>query len=240
MLIGNNISFYPSVSCLYRLSSHDKFDCTSTPPISVCQTIHLSACPSILPWLCWQFHQPLISVRLSVCPAVCPALAVLTAPRVSCRRSVLLRHGHWSDTCTLSADGQATILSHTFCSNFLTPQKFIFPVPSLAAALSLSFSVICLHLHPPSPSWPSCCWEAGRKTDWERQTDRKHTIPWRVLLRKSASQAQSIFSLLSMSPMLRLHLDSISCNDVPLEMEKPQTTSSQLLNTSETHRIRQR
>lgn len=95
------------------------------------------ACPSIPPWLFWQFHQPLLSVCLS-------CLGCVDSSSVSCRRSVLLRHGQWSDACTLSADGQVTILSHTFF-----PQKFILPISPLASSLSLSFSVICLHLHLP-------------------------------------------------------------------------------------------
>lgn len=168
MLIGGNISSYPSLSCL---SSWDKFDCTSSFPISVCQTIHLSACPSILPWLCWQFHQ-----APSFCPSVCLS-GCLSCPgcvdssSVSCRRSVLLRHGHWSDACTLSADGQATILSHTFfSSNFLAPQKFILPDPSLAAALNLSF---CDLFPSPSPFIADHL-VAGKLT--ERKTGRGRQI----------------------------------------------------------------
>lgn len=140
MLIGNYISFHPSLSCLYRLSSQDEFDCNTTSPVSVCQTIHLAIRLS--------FHPSLALLTVpsapAFCPSVCPS-SCLSCPgcvdssSVSCRRSVLLRHGHWSDACTLSADGQATVLSHTLFSQiFFPPQKFILPVSSLAAALRLS------------------------------------------------------------------------------------------------------
>lgn len=149
MLIANNMPFHPSLSCLYHLSSQDKSDCTSTSYF--CQSdIHLSACPSILPWLCWQFHQPLLSVRLSVCPAVCPALAVLTAPR---SHAVAV-------FCSVMATGATPALSQPmdrqpffltlFSLKFSFLSKVYFTPSSLAAALDLSFSVICLHLHPPS------------------------------------------------------------------------------------------
>lgn len=228
MLIDNNISFSPSLSCLFCLSvwlhlSLSYFCLSDHPPIFLSfypspALLTVPSDPSFLP-VC-------LSVCLSSCLS-CPGC--VDSSSVSCRRSVLLRHGHWSDACTLSADGQATILSfsHFFSpySNFLSPQKFILPVSSHAAALNLSFSVICLHLHPDHLV-------AGELTEREtgRQTDRKHTIPWRALLRKSASQVQSIFPLLSMSPMLCLHLDPMpACNDVPSEMKQPQTNSSWLL-----------
>lgn len=225
MLIGNNISF----SCLRGLSSQDKFDTPQPLPfLSVRPATYLSACPSILPCLCWQFHQPLLSVHLSVHPTVCPALAVLTAP--------------WSHAvavfCSVMATGATPALSQPmdrqpfsltlFFLKFSFPSKVYF-----THFLTCCSTLFFCHLSPSpssSHSWPSCCWEADRMRDLERQKDRKRTIPWRALLRKSARQAQSVFSLLSMSPMLRLHLDTMpASNDVPSETKEPQTNSSRLL-----------
>lgn len=132
MLIDNNIIF----SSLPAVCLSVKSDCTSTSSISVCQSIQ-----PVLLSLPGSSDSSINPFFLSVCLS---CLGCVDSSSVSCRRSVLLRHGQWSDACTLSADGQVTILSHTFF-----PQKFILPISPLASSLSLSFSVICLHLHLP-------------------------------------------------------------------------------------------
>lgn len=161
---------------------------------SVCQPIHLSACPTILSWLRWQFNHPLLPVRLSVCPAVCPALAVLTAPR-SHAVAVFCSVMAIGATPALSQpmDRQPFFLTLFFPPTifFLSEKVYFSRFPSLAAAFNLSFSVICLQLHPPLIARPSCCWEADRKRDLE--THRKHKIPLRALLRKPANQTQTPF-----------------------------------------------
>ena len=119
-----------------------------------------------------------------------------------------------------------------FFLKFYFPRKSLFlPVSSLAAVALFLSSSIADH----------CV--VGKLTEREtgRQTDRKHAIPLRALLRKSASQAQSAFSLLSMSPMLRLHLDSMpACNDAASETEEPQTNVLTTPKTQERRRERHR
>lgn len=153
-----------------------------------------------------------LSIRLSIC---LPCLGCVDSSLVSCRRSVFLRHGHWSDACTLSADGQVTILSHTFLlSYFISLEKFIWPIPWLAAADGLPFSVICFHLcHLPSDHLV-----AGElmETGTERLLKEIMQSP---AFRKSASWFQNIFPFLFIFPVCLYH-DS---NDVPRETDKPQT-----------------
>ncbi len=147
MLIGNNMPFHPSLSCLYHLSSQDKIDCTSTS----------YSCLSDHPPLCLSFHPSLALLTVPSAPSFCPSVCLsscLSCPgcvdssSVSCRRSVLLRHGHWSDACTLSADGQATILSHTFffSSNFLFLSKVYFTRSLACRSSQPLFACHCLKI----------------------------------------------------------------------------------------------
>lgn len=134
--------------------------------LSVCLSVQLS----VLPWLCWQL--------LGLMPSQC------SAPSWPLERR-LHSLSRWT--------GNHSFSHFFFSSNFLSSQKFILPVPHLQQ-LSVSLFLSSVSISIPLHGWPSCCWEADRKRDWERQADRKHTIPWRALLRKSASQAQSVFS----------------------------------------------
>lgn len=147
MLIGNDIS-YPSLSCLYRPSSLQT-NLTAPQPLlflSVRPSTYLPVLPSF-PGSA--DSQLLLSVHLSVRPSSCLSCpGSVDRSSVSCRRSVLLRHGHWSDSCTLSADGQATIFAH-FSLKFSFPSKVYFTHFPHLLQLSISLSVICLHLHPP-------------------------------------------------------------------------------------------
>lgn len=210
MLIGENIS----VSCL---SSWDKFDCTSKSPIP-------STYLPVLPSFSGSADSSISHFFLSGCRS-CPGC--VDSSSVSCRRSVLLRHGHWSDACTLSADGQATILSHTsFFLKFSLPSKVYFcPIPQLLQH-SISLSLWSVSISIPLHSWPCCCWEADRKKDWERETDKKHTEPslqgfCSESLPAKPKASQSVLTLLFMCPQLRLHLDFMpACDDVPLCMDK--------------------
>lgn len=155
-----------------------------------------------------------------LCPAVCPVLAVLTAPR-SHAMAVL---------CSVMANGavpapsqpmdrQLFFLTLVCVLNFLSPQKFILPATRLAA-LTFSFPVI----HFPSP--PPCIADhlAGEPT--EKPTDRKHTQPsldWfcSESLPTKPRASQSVFAFLPVSPMMCLHLDSMAaCEDVPSCMNK--------------------
>lgn len=156
-----------------------------------------------------------------LCPAVCPVLAVLTAPR-SHAMAVL---------CSVMANGavpapsqpmdrQLFFLTLVCALNFPSPQKFILPTIRLAVALAFSFPVI----HFPSP--PPCIADhlAGEPT--EKPTDRKHTQPsldWfcSESLPTKPRASQSVFAFLPMSPMMCLHLDSMpACEDVPSCMNK--------------------
>lgn len=136
---------------------------TAPGPLLLLSLRRLSACPSILPSVCWQFHHPLLSVHPSVWPAVCPVLAVLTAP--------------WSHAvvvfCSVMATGATPALSQSMDRQpfFLTvlfeisfPSKVYF-THSLACCSSISLSSfsISILLH----SWPSCCLAADRKKDWK-------------------------------------------------------------------------
>lgn len=157
------------LSCL---SSQENFDGTCTSHTAVCQTVHLSPFLPSFPGSADIPSAP--SFCQSVCLASCLSCpGCVDSSSVSCRRSVLLRHGHWSDACTLSADGQATFSFSHFFSNFLLPQKFILLIPSLAAAQSP-----CHLSQSPSSSIADhlVAWQLTER-ETERQTDRKHTIP---------------------------------------------------------------
>lgn len=156
-----------------------------------------------------------------LCPAVCPVLAVLTAPRshamaVFC--SVMANGAVPAPSQPM--DRRLFFLTLVCVLNFLSPQKFILPATRLAVALTFSFPVI----HFSSP--PPCIADhlAGEPT--EKPRDRKHTQPsldWfcSESLPTKPRAPQSVFAFLSMSPMMWLHLDSMpACEDVPSCMNK--------------------
>lgn len=166
MLFGINIPFHQSLSCLYHLSSQDKFDCTSTSYL----------CLSDHPPICLSFHPSLALLTVPSAPSFCPSVCLsscLSCPgcvdssSVSCRRSVLLRHGHWSDACTLSADGQATILFHTFSF----PSKVYF---TRSLTCHSSQSLFFCHQSPSPSSFIADHLVAGKLT--ERETGRGRQI----------------------------------------------------------------
>lgn len=149
--MGHSVS-YPFLSCLPRLSTGDKSDCT---------TALSYICPSDNPPICLSFHPSLavltvpsapslcLSVCLFVCPAVCPALVVLTAPRshaVAVFCSVMATGA--TPALPQPMDRQPFFLTLSFSSNFLFPSKVYF-AHSLTRCCFQSLSVICLHLHPP-------------------------------------------------------------------------------------------
>lgn len=180
------------------LSSQDKFDCTSTTPISVRQTIS-PICLSFHPSLALLTVPSAPSFCLSVCPAVCPALAVLTAPR---SHAVAV-------FCSVMATGATPALSQPMDRQPFFLTRFFLKFSSLSKVYfthSLtccsSQSLFFCHLSQSPSSSIADHLVAGEQRERERlrEADRKHTIPWRALLRKSASQAQSVFPLLSMSP----------------------------------------
>lgn len=161
-----------------------KFDYTS---LSFCQIIQLCVCLSFLLHLLWQFHQ----TPLSVFSDCLPLLGCVDSSSVSCHCRVLLRHGHWSNAWTLLADGQVTVLSHTFIL-----QKFLSP------------SKVFVNWLPRSPFSTADHLAAGELT--ERGTGRRLTeILSCALLRKSAGRSQRSIPLLFISPMLCLHLESM-------------------------------
>lgn len=67
MLIGNSIPFRPSLSCLHRLSSQDKFDCAS---------IHSYFCLSDHPPICLSFHPSLALLTVPSAPSLCPSVCL--------------------------------------------------------------------------------------------------------------------------------------------------------------------
>lgn len=162
--------------CSESTPAEERICCPSIPPLknlTVRQTVHLS------------FHPFPVKLTLPsaapLCPAVCPALAVLTAPR----SHAMAAH------CPVMANGavpapsqpmdrQLFFLMPVCVLNVVSPPKFILPATRLATALSSSFPVI----HFPSP--PSCIADhlAGELT--VKPTDTKHA------LRKPANQAQSV------------------------------------------------
>lgn len=148
----NNISINLSAVCVICRPSSNL---TAPQPLPFCLSAHPPICLSYHPFLALLTVQSSSSSCPSVCPSSCLSCpGCVDSSSVSCHHSVLLRHGHWSDACTLSADGQATVLSHTtfffFSTIFSLFEKVYFSCfPSLAAAFNLSFSVICLQLHPP-------------------------------------------------------------------------------------------
>lgn len=115
-----------------------KTNLTQPPPLflSVWPSIHLPvlSCPASSDS---SINQLFLSVFLS-------CLGCVDSSLVSCRRSVLLRHGHWSDTYTLSAKGQVTILSHFFPPQFFSSvQKFLHPpLGALFSPSSPSSSIV--------------------------------------------------------------------------------------------------
>lgn len=197
-----------------KRSGVNQFHLSKTRLLTDC----MSARPPVLPSFPVKLTLPSAA---PLCPAVCPVLAVLTAPR-SHAMAVL---------CSVMANGavpapsqpmdrQLFFLTLVCVLNFLSPQKFILPATRLAVALPFSFPVI----HFPSP--PPCIADhlAGEPT--EKPTDRKHTQPsldWfcSESLPTKPRASQSVFAFLSMSPMMCLHLDSVpACEDVPSCMNK--------------------
>lgn len=135
--------------------------------VSVCRIwLHLNlsyfclsehpACPSIPPWLFWQFHQPLLSVCLSVLPWLCWQLLGLMPSQCSAPSWPMERRLHSLSRWTGN---------HSF-SHFFFLKSLFYPFPHLlrhSVSLFLSSVSISIFLH----SWPSCCWETDRKQDWE-------------------------------------------------------------------------
>lgn len=180
-------------------------------------SVRLSVRLSVLPWLCWQL--------LGLMPSQCSAPSW---PLERCLHSLSRWTGNHS-------------FSHFFFLKFSRPSKVYF-TRSLTCRSTQSLFLWSVSISIPLHSWPSCCWEADRKKDWERQTDRKHTEPsleglCSESLPAKPKASQSVLPLLFMSPMLRLHLDSMpACDDVPSYMDK---TAHDFQNTREAHRIRQ-
>lgn len=140
------------------LSSQDKSDCTSTS-ISVCHTIHLSAC-LILSGLFWQFHQPPLSVCLSVLPWLCWQLLGLMPSQCSAPSWPLERYLHplsqWTGNHSFSLSPP---------SIFFPIQKFFFFPHSFTRGIILSFLSIFFNRH----RWSSCV-RLTESGDWERNT----------------------------------------------------------------------
>lgn len=113
---------------------------------------------------------------------------------------------------------------------FLYAQKFILPNPSHLPRHSVSFPVICFHLHP--PPFMADHLVAGKLTERKsgrgRQIGNIQSPPLKSCAQKVCQPSpeqprasQSILPLLFMSPMPRLHLDSIpACDEVPSYMDK--------------------
>lgn len=110
-------------------------------------------------------------------------------------------------------------------ANFLSPQKFILPDPSLAAALSLSF---CDPFPSPSPFIADHL-VAGklteRKTGRGRQIGNIQSPPLKGSAQKvcqpSPKLPKASFPSSPCPPTQRLHLDSMpACDDVPSYMDE--------------------
>lgn len=204
---------------------------------------HLSVRPSTYPPVLPSFpgsadssiSPPFSSVRLSGCLS---RPGCVDSSSVSCRRSVLLRHGHWSDACTLSADGQATVPSRAR-HRLPRPHLKFFPLcskvyfaESLSLAAALGLFSCDLFPSPPPPPFMADHLVAGKLTERKsgrgRQIGNIQSPPLKSCAQKVCQPSpeqprasQSILPLLFMSPMPRLHLDSIpACDEVPSYMDK--------------------
>lgn len=157
--------------------------CRRKDLLSINCTSQKSDCPSNRPPVLPPFPRLKLTLPSAapLCPAVCPALAVLTAPRSHAMAALcpVMANGA-VPAPSQPMDRQLFFLMPACALNVLSPPKFILPATRLATALSFSFPVI----HFPSP--PSCIADhlAGELT--VKPTDRKHT------LRKPANQAHSV------------------------------------------------
>lgn len=178
------LSYHPPI-CLSFHPSLALLTVLSAP--SFCPSVCLSVRLSVLPWLCWQL--------LGLMPSQC------SAPSWSLERC-LHSLSRWTGNHSFS---------HFFSLKFSCPSKVYF-TRSLTCRSTQSLFLWSVSISIPLHSWPSCCWEADRKKDWERQTDRKHAEPsleglCSESLPAKPKASQSVLPLLFMSPMLRQHLD---------------------------------
>lgn len=133
------------------------------------------ACPSIPPWLFWQFHQPLLSVCLSVLPWLCWQLLGLMPSQCSAPSWPMERRLHSLSRWTGN---------HSF-SHFFSSKVYFTHFPTCFVTQSLFFC----HFSPSPSSSIADHRVAGKLTESRtgRRTDRNIEILWRALLRKSAN-----------------------------------------------------